>query len=167
MLDIKRVGALALFVAICGNPTPAATQPAASIEGVWRTNRVVVTGTDPQEVTNPQPGIYIFARGYFSEATDNASNVPRAAATVADPTHLTDAEKLAKFEEWRPFAAVAGTYEVKGKTLVRHPLVAKNVGRTTADQTDEIELRDNLLVIRGKLPGQPDRERTLTLTRLK
>jgi hypothetical protein len=38
---------------------------------------------------------------------------------------------------------------------------------TAADQTDEIELRGNTLVIRGKYPGQPNRERTLTLTRLK
>jgi len=167
MLHVTRVGAFALSVAICVGTTSAATQPAASIEGVWRTTRVVVTGAYPQELTNPQTGIYIFARGYFSEATDNTSDAPRTAAVVADPTHLTEAEKLAKFEEWRPFAAVAGTYEVKGRTLVRHPMVAKNVSMTTADQTDEIELRGNTLVIRGKSPGQPNRERTLTLTRLK
>jgi hypothetical protein len=49
---------------------------------------------------------------------------------------------------------------------VRHPMVAKNAAMATADQTDDIELRGDTLLIRGKVPGQPNRERTLTLTRL-
>jgi hypothetical protein len=166
MSDDARRAAIVLSVAIWVSATSAATQPAASIEVVWRTQRVVVTGAHLEDLTSPQPGIYIFTRGYFSEATDNTSHTPRMATAVADPNHLTDAEKLAKFKEWRPFAAVAGTYELKGRTLVRHPMVAKNAAMATADQTDDIELRGDTLVIRGKFPGQPNRERTLTLTRL-
>jgi hypothetical protein len=167
MSDNTRGAAIALSLAFCPSATSATTHPAASIEGVWRTTRVVVTGADPQVVTAPQPGLYMFTRGYFSEAADITSSTPRKAAAVADPARLTEAEKLAKFEEWLPFAGVAGTYQLKGRTLVRHPLVAKNVGRTTTDQTDDIELHGDTLVIRGKLPGQPDRQRTLTLTRLR
>jgi hypothetical protein len=167
MPDKTRGAAIALSIAICVGATSAATQPAGSIEGVWKTARVEVDGAVRQDLTNPQPGLYMFTRGYFSEAADITSRTPRKTAAVADPTRLTEAEKLAKFEEWLPFAGVAGTYQLKGRALVRHPLVAKNVGRTTTDQTDDIELHGDTLVIRGKLPGQPDRERTLTLTRLR
>ena len=54
-------------------------------------------------------------------------NQPRTAAAAAkDPSNLTDAEKIARYEQWAQFIANAGTYELKGSTLTMHAMVAKN-----------------------------------------
>ena len=51
-----------------------------------------------------------------------------------DGQNLSDAEKIAFYEQWRAFAANAGTYEIKGSTITRRPSVAKNVGVMTRQE---------------------------------
>jgi hypothetical protein len=168
MSNFMKGAALALTAAACLAASSAAAQSAAAIEGVWKTTKVEVTGANPITIDNPAPSLYIFARGHYSNVADT-SRTPRVAVTFKDPANPTDAEKLMKYAEWGPFAAQAGTYEVKGGMLIRHPIVAKNVGALTpADQSSEIKLAGNTLVISTKSPaGQPAREQHVTLTRVK
>jgi Lipocalin-like domain len=108
-------------------------QTKSPIEGVWKITEIVWPDRDSAishgfpPGTNPQPGLMIFTRGYFSTVMVQTGQQRRAAAPAKDPQHLTDAEKIARFEEWRPFAASSGAYEIKGSTLIRRPMVAKVV----------------------------------------
>jgi hypothetical protein len=66
-------------------------------------------------------------------------------------------------------AAQAGTYELKGATLIRHPIVAKNVAAIgpTGQSESEIKITGDTLVMISKAPaGQPAREQRLTLVRV-
>ena len=118
----------ALALDLAGPAALADVSPTAkSFEGVWRITKVVRTGANAGTDSHPQPGLEIFYRGYFSIIRD-ASSAPRTPSPApADPTRLTDAEKLARYDEWAPFGASAGTYEVNGDTIVTHNLVAKQV----------------------------------------
>jgi hypothetical protein len=101
-------------------------QTKSPVEGVWKVSEVVWGGSRP-DVTTPQPGLMIFTRGYYSTVTVMGQQ-PRAAAVPAkDPEKLTDSEKVARYEEWRPFGASSGAYEIAGSKLTRRVMVAKNV----------------------------------------
>jgi hypothetical protein len=54
---------------------------------------------------------------------------------------LTDAEKIARYDQWKSFLANAGTYEVKGSTLTMHAMVAKNQERMTSAATVTFEFK--------------------------
>jgi hypothetical protein len=120
------------------------------VEGVWKIAEVVVPASAPDAkgtpitVSNPQPGLIIFTKGYFGGM---AVTGPQARATVApakDPQNLTDAEKIARYEQWRYFIANSGPYEIKGSTLIMRPIVAKEVaGMATGTQiTWEFKVED-------------------------
>ena len=105
-------------------------QKKTGLEGVWKVAEVQVPGSSPTDkgttITTPQPGLLIFTKGYYSGM---AVTGPQPRATVddpKDPQNLTDAEKIARYDQWRPFIANAGKYEVKGSTLTMHAMVAKN-----------------------------------------
>jgi hypothetical protein len=138
------------------------------LEGVWKVTDVIVTGANPLTNPSPQASVYMFAHGHYSQIADT-SRTPRTAVTVKDPANPTDAEKLAKYGEWSPVAAQAGTYELKGATLIRHPIVAKNVAAIgpTGQSESEIKITGDTLVMISKAPaGQPAREQRLTLVRV-
>jgi hypothetical protein len=101
-------------------------QTRSPVEGVWRISEVVWGGTRP-DVTSPQPGLMIFTRGYYSTMTVMGQQPRTAAGPAGDPDNFTDAEKLARYEEWRPFGASSGSYELTGSMLTRRVIVAKNV----------------------------------------
>ncbi len=100
------------------------------LEGVWKIVEVIVpsqnTGKDTT-ISTPQPGVWIFTKGYYSIVVIRSGRPRTAAEAPKDPQNLTDAEKIARFTEWSPFVANSGTYEIKGSTVVRHPIVAKSV----------------------------------------
>jgi len=107
------------------------TQTKNPIEGVWKIAEYIRPGKSSAEkdttITDPQPGLFIFTRNYFSQ-TFVMGDRPRAAvATFKDRQNPTDAEKIARYEQWRQFAANAGTYEINGSTIIFHASVAKNV----------------------------------------
>jgi hypothetical protein len=142
---------------------------APSIEGVWKITNVTATGANPMTNPSPQPSLYIFSHGHYAVVADS-SRTPRTSATMKDQANPTDAEKLAKYQEWAPLTAQAGTYEIKGATLTRLPTVAKNVSVIGPEgkSESEIKLAGNTLVMISKAPaGQPAREQRLTLTRVK
>jgi hypothetical protein len=97
---------------------------------VWKVAEVVTPGATPADkattIMSPQPGLLIFTKGHYSSTAVTGGEARPAAEPPKDPEHLTDAEKLARYEQWSRFTANAGTYEVKGATIIRHPTVAKN-----------------------------------------
>ena len=119
---------------------------ATRIEGVWRiTERITPPGNPRAQgvqviATNPQPGLIIFTRGYYSEVYLGGAARPTV-APARDALKLTDTEKIAKYEEWRPLTANAGTYTIEGSRLIRHPIVAKNVDVMTRDTRVPLEFK--------------------------
>jgi hypothetical protein len=126
----------ALSIAFCVMSASAAfAQTKSPVEGVWKIVELVMPGRNPSEkgvtVTDPQPGLMIFTKGYYSQVIV-MSEQPRAAVEIPkDAQNLTEAEKIARYEQWRPFGAASGAYEVKGTTLIRRAMVAKNVAVMT------------------------------------
>jgi len=92
-------------------------------------------------ITDPQPGLIIFTKGYYSSMVVRASQPRATVAPAKDPANLTDAEKIARYEQWSPFTANSGTYEVKGSTLQMHPIVAKSVDVMTSGTAITWELK--------------------------
>jgi hypothetical protein len=130
--------------------TLAFVQPAPLIVGVWKISQRITPAGNPRTggvaVTqdNPRPNILIFTRQYYSEIIEmGAQPRPAAAAgsSTANPRELTDAEKIALYDQWRPFTANSGTYEIAGSVLVRHPIVAKNLEVMTRGSGIPVELK--------------------------
>jgi hypothetical protein len=142
-------GLLVVSILLIGPVTAqnSAAQPQAKsqVEGVWKIAEVLVPSKNPTEkgttITNPQPGLIIFTKGYYSFVAVRAREPRAAFAPAKDPANLTDAEKIARYEQWGPFAANSGTYEVKGSTLQMQPIVAKNVEVMTSGKPLTWELK--------------------------
>ena len=115
------------------------------IEGVWRVTEVVTPAGNPAAAGPGSPhdksaaGRFTFTKRYYSQVYENR---PRTApAPPNDSQNLTDAEKLARYEQWRPFTANSGTYIVEGSTLVLQVIVAKNVDAMTRPAGNRWELK--------------------------
>jgi hypothetical protein len=112
------------------------SQTKTPVEGVWKVAEVLMPSKNAAEkgttITNPQPGLIIFTKGYYSLLAVRGREPRAAFAPAKDPENLTDAEKIARYEQWSPFTANSGTYEVKGSTLQMHPIVAKSVDVMTS-----------------------------------
>jgi hypothetical protein len=150
-------------------PAPTQEEAAPSIEGVWRITEVVTTGANAATNASPQPSLWIFARGHYSQMVINGTQPRPSYAPAKEPGKLTDAEKIARFEQWNLIAANSGTYEINGTTLTRRPIVAKNVTVMTTDPplVAEFVLDGNTLVLMTKsAAGQPASETRTTLTRV-
>lgn len=135
-----------------------------SFEGVWRVSKVVQGGVVN---INPQPSLYMFSRGYYSALRVNGNEPRKQAPAPKDPTHLTDAEKIALYDEWAPYAASGGTYEVKGDTMINHNLLAKMVrGMTLTEEATISDFDGNSFVARPKA-GNPNSDRKTTYIRVR
>jgi hypothetical protein len=156
---------LSLFVPIVAS-AQATTSP---IDGVWKITGVATTGANAATVTSPQPGLLIFARGHYSWISVNGSTSRTASPAAKDPAKLTDAEKLARYNEWNTFTANTGTFETKGSSLTRHLQVAKNVAvmNATAPTVQEFKIEGNTLtLVQKSAAGQPASETRTTLMRV-
>jgi len=145
------------------------TSAAGSLEGVWKIVETVTTGADAATITDPQPSLVIFTKGHYSVLSVHGAQPRPQFAPPKDPNKLTDAEKIARYEQWSRFTANAGTYEVKGATLIRRPLVAKNetVMARNSSFASEFKLDGNTLwVITKSEAGQPVSETRTKLKRI-
>ncbi len=139
------------------------------LEGVWNIVEVTTTGVAPSTNRNPQPSLVTFTKGHYSFLSVNGQGPRPTFAPAKDPSKLTDAEKLARYEQWSRFAANAGTYDVKGTTLTRRPLVAKNetVMAKNSFIQSEFKLDGNTLWLTTRsMPGQPAGETQHKLRRV-
>jgi hypothetical protein len=121
------------------------SQTKSQIEGVWKLVEIVPPPKNPAEkatsITDPQPGLIIFTKGYYSSMAVRARQPRAAIAPAKDAANLTDAEKIARYEQWSPFIANSGTYEVKGSMLQMHAIVAKSVDVMTSTTPITWELK--------------------------
>jgi hypothetical protein len=146
----------ALLIAFCVLSVSAAfAQTKTPVEGVWKMAEVVIpaggrfndwtseSGRAEKDttITNPQPGLLIFTRGYYSVLHVRGQQPRPALAPPKDRQHLTDAEKVAMYEQWRLVVANAGTYEVKGSTLFLRPMVSKGVDVMTREKPVEVTFK--------------------------
>jgi hypothetical protein len=167
----KPAAAMAAVVLLAGaTGAAAADAKAPSIEGVWKVTHVEITGANPLTVNKPLESLYLFTRGHYAVLQVTGGETPRTASPAfKDPAKPTDAEKLARYEEWNRFGAQAGTYQVKGDKLTRTPVVAKAVAAVKDGAFDtDLKLTADTLVLTGhSAAGQPARQTTITLTRVK
>lgn len=150
-------------------PGVAYSQTVSPIDGVWRITEVVTTGANAATNANPQQSVIIFARGHYSWININGTTPRTQAPAAKDPTKPSDAEKVARHDEWGPLTANSGTFEVKGTTLTRRLLVAKNVGAmtSTTPTVQQFKLEGDTLWLTGPSPGNPKNETRFKLTRVK
>lgn len=142
---------------------------ASPIDGVWKVAEVLTTGANASTNSSPQPSLVIFTRGHYSYISLNGASPRPAVPPAKDPAKLTDAEKLARYEDWSPLTANAGTFEIKGTTLTRHLMVAKNSGlmRNPTPSVSEFKLEGNTLWLTSKsAAGQPASETRTKLVRV-
>ena len=105
---------MTLFAAVLSAQAPA-RKP---IEGVWKVTEIVVTGAGASTISNPQPGLFIFAKGHYSMMYVPNSQ-PRALFKAEEPTKE---EKIPAFDS---FVGNTGPYEISGSTLTIRPMVAR------------------------------------------
>jgi len=164
----SRAALLTLFMLFPVIASAQATAPN-PIDGVWKITEVVTTGANAATVSSPQPSLLIFARGHYSWLSVGGTTPRTQSPAPKDPANLTDAEKAARYAEWNPFTANSGTFETKGSTLSRRPLVAKNVGAMTAKnpQVHDFKIEGNTLwLVQKSAAGQPASETRTKLTRV-
>jgi len=116
---LKRIFMVLLSATVLSATAVGQTGRRGPLEGVWKVAEVVVTGANPSNTSNPQPGLFIFARTHYSMMRVPGDQ-PRALYQAEEPT---DAEKLAAFDS---FVANTGTYETAGTTLTIRPMIARN-----------------------------------------
>jgi hypothetical protein len=121
----------ALYCLCILSATTASAQTGSPIEGVWKVAEWLMPAANPgasgTSVTPAEPGLVIFTRGYYSQVVVRGEQPRIAPAPPKDPQNLTDAEKIALYEHWRPAIVNSGTYEVRGSTVTIRVIVAKNV----------------------------------------
>jgi hypothetical protein len=169
LLAILLVSVPILGCTQAATPAPAQEEAAPPIEGVWRITEIVTTGANAATNSSPQPSLVIFTRGHYSYLSVNGTAARPEFAAAKDPAKLTDAEKIARFEQWNPFGANSGTYDLNGTTLTRRPIVAKNVTVMTTNPPIVAEFTlngDTLVLITKSAEGQPASETRTTLTRV-
>jgi hypothetical protein len=170
MAGISRAAVFGLAaIAFSASASIAGAAAKGPLDGIWTITKVDTSGANAATTSSPQPSVIIFDQGYYAYVS--GGNQPRKAApAAANPDNLTDAEKLAKYEEWEGLTGQAGTFDVKGTTLTRHPTVAKNVSVMTTDGpiAQEFKLNGNSLLLTSKsAAGRPASETVTTLTRVR
>jgi hypothetical protein len=155
-------GLAAAVLAFSGQAAVSQTPVTAkSLEGVWKVTKVVMPGPNGSIDTHPQPSLQIFYQGYFSLVRDNGAAPRQPSPPVTDPSKLTDEEKLARYAEWAPFSAAAGTYEVEGDTLIK----AGGVGLT--EEATIVFTGDTFVATAKATGGAPNAGRQTTYTRVR
>lgn len=113
---------LMMFAAVL-SANPVLAQERTPIEGVWKIVEWVEGG---RTITSVQPSLFIFTKGHYSMLFLQTDQPRPGFPAPQNRQNLTDAEKLARFEHWRPFTAASGTYQVSGTTATLHPIIAKD-----------------------------------------
>jgi hypothetical protein len=125
LMSVAVVGIVVAAASVGFSQTKPST---ASIKGVWQGVSTVVTG--PNAASNPkrQPNMVIYTEKHFCQiAQDGAAPQPprKPIPPPKDAAKLTDSEKIALYELWRPLGLQCGTYTVKGNTYTQQPIITK------------------------------------------
>jgi hypothetical protein len=119
-LVVVLVGAV-LVVSLAGQ------QRTASLTGAWRVTELTTTGPNGTTNSNLQPRLVLFTATHYARVgvtSPKPRPVPEPGEFVTDPLIL---------QQWGPFAADAGTYQVSGTDVTLKAIVAKNPAAMSAD----------------------------------
>lgn len=157
--------ALAFTTACQPSPAVEPASPANDLVGVWSLAR-----SDPGDgspVIDPsQPGLYIFADGYYSAVFAPGSD-PRVKSVVS--FQPTQDEMVAQYES---IIVNAGTYEINGSTVTFRPMIAKSPGFVGGQQTSTFRVQgDTLILSQNRIvaadgASPPEAAGSLTLVRV-
>jgi hypothetical protein len=151
--------AVALIIGPCRLSAQIPTGTEKSLQGVWRIAEVISTNASAPSVRNPQPSQIIFTKTRYSYI---AVNQPRPKlAPPANPSKLTDAEKIARYEHWALVTAHSGTYDVRGAVLTFRAAVAKNDAVMCGTERFEVKSEGEAIMLVSEENGY-----TLKLARL-
>ena len=120
---MKKLFAVLSSVALLTSIDIAAQSKRGSLQGVWQTVEVTVTGPGARTITipEPRPNLIIVTAKYYSRVEVHSDGPRPMLANVAKAS----ADELRAV--WDPFVGEAGTYEVTdGNVMTMRPLVAKN-----------------------------------------
>jgi hypothetical protein len=171
----KKFSLLLTVAALLLPATVVFAQKKNQLEGAWKIVEVTIPAGSPTNVamkdttiSDPQPGLIIFTKGYYSVMAVRTSTPRTAAERPKDVNNLTDAEKIARFTEWSPLLANSGTYEIKGSTLIRHPIVAKSaeVMNSQDPLTNEFKIDGNNTLFLNPTPDHAATEPRAKLKRV-
>jgi len=123
MEKLKKLLMVLSGVALLTGATAAGQSKPESLQGVWQTVEVTLTGPGARTITipEPRPNLMIASAKHYSRV-EVQTEQPRPG--------LADAAKASADElraVWGPFVGEAGTYEVTGtNVLTMRPIAAKN-----------------------------------------
>ena len=141
------VALLCLIIALaCGQapaPTPAPAEPANPLQGVW-SQAAVDPGDGSPAIDPSQPGLYIFAEGYYS-AVFATGTEPRVLAEIA--FQPTPEEMVAQHQS---IIVNTGTYEISGSVLTTRPIIAKSPGFVGGESTAEFQVDGDTLTLTNR-----------------
>jgi hypothetical protein len=116
-----------LFVVAVVSTAVIGQQRNAPLAGAWRVTEVTTTGPNGTTNSNLQPRLVLFTATHYGRVGVTAPN-PR---PLPEPgTFATEALLL---QQWGPFAADAGTYQVSGTEVTLRPIVNKLPAVMSAD----------------------------------
>ena len=120
---MKKLFAVLSSVALLAGTDVAGQSKRESLQGVWQTVEVTVTGPGARTITipEPRPNLIIVTAKHYSRVEIHSEG-PRPA-----PADMMKASADELRAVWGPFVGEAGTYEVAGgHAMTMRPLVAKN-----------------------------------------
>ena len=120
---MKKLLFVGLTIGLLASQDIAGQSKRESIQGVWQTVEVTITGPGARTITIPEPrrNLTIITGKYYSRAEDQSER-PR--PILADVTKASADELRAT---WGPFVGEAGTYEVTpDNRMTMRPIAAKN-----------------------------------------
>ena len=135
--------------------------------GVWQVAEIDDTGPNAKKNVNPQPGVVIFVSRYYS-VNVVTSDAPRAELPRGKLNELPLKQVVDAFG---PFAAEAGTYDVKGNEITYRRIAAQNpnamrTGNYSVD-TFRFDGKDTLwLTGKSNQDGPESNPQTVKLTRM-
>ena len=135
---------LALIATVSCSPAPPADSAASAnpLQGVW--SLVVSDPGDGSPAIDPsQPGLYIFAEGYYSGVYAPGADLRVPSATTFVPTAE---EMVAQYES---IIVNTGTYEISGATVTFRPIIAKSPGFVGGQATSEFSIDGDMLTLTG------------------
>ena len=117
-----------------------------SIEGVWKIAERTDSAAPQLNGTATQPSLMLFTKTHYSVLSVQSLQPRPKVEPIKTAGKPTTGEKLARYEHWNLFVANAGTYEIKGTTLIRHQLVGITesvAGPAAGFTTSELKFEGN------------------------
>jgi len=116
-----------VFVAAVLVLSVAGQQRMAGLAGAWRVTEVTTTGPNGSTNSNLQPRLVLFTGTHYARVGVTAPN-PR---PLPQPGTFVDDSLV--LQQWGPFVADAGTYQVNGTEVTLRAIVAKNPAIMSSD----------------------------------